>query len=311
MTTTSCSIHGTRRGMGRTRGRLANPSLLVDYREEHSRVPVFLHALGCTVELVPLEVGDVVVSTHIGVERKSAADLRQSWRDGSLIQQCYELRKSFSKPLLVVELGATKERSRARSQAIVRTLWRLFPSAAIPVRYVENPEATAALLAELARSAGCSTRPRPPKTSFFHRRTWIVCHMFAANPAHAEWMLRKHKSIDLLLRFAQTDSRNELMLAPDSRKFFKEVFCGDRAPGPYEVPWWTTTHPYWVKPEVWFIEAPDALPRWIRRLFPEINWRSPPSLDSTLENPPVDDAIKRATALTDKLSSDDDDFVLL
>lgn len=311
MTTTYQSVHGTGRDMGRTRSRVANPSLLVDYREEHSRVPVFLRALGCTIELVPLEVGDVVVSTDVGIERKSEADLRQSWRDGSLIQQCYELRKSFSKPLLVVELGATKERSRARSQAIVRTLWRLFPSAAVPVRYVENPEGTAARVAELARCAGGGSRPKPPKTSFFHRRTWSVCHMFAVNPAHAEWMLKKHKSIEHLLRFAQTDSKNELMLAHDSRKFFKEVTCGDRTPGPYEVPWWTTTHPYWVKPEVWFVEAPDALPRWIRRLFPGINWRSPPPLDSTTENPPVDDAIERATALTKKLSSDDDDFVLL
>jgi ERCC4-type nuclease len=77
--------------------------VLVDHRERNSVVPAALAAAGLEVQLADLPVGDYVLGHHLAVERKGAADLGASIRDGRLFDQAVRLQAAFPQAVLLVE----------------------------------------------------------------------------------------------------------------------------------------------------------------------------------------------------------------
>jgi Fanconi anemia group M protein len=76
--------------------------VLVDDREAGGECLEVLKEKGIVFEVKRLEIGDFVIGTGIGVERKTASDFEASIMDGRVFQQAEHLRKHFQKPLIAV-----------------------------------------------------------------------------------------------------------------------------------------------------------------------------------------------------------------
>jgi ERCC4-type nuclease len=82
----------------------ATLTLAADIQEQASGVPGLLADMpSIQVVTVTLPCGDYALGEALGVERKTAADLGRSIIDGRLFQQMASLRRSFRRPLLLVE----------------------------------------------------------------------------------------------------------------------------------------------------------------------------------------------------------------
>jgi ERCC4-type nuclease len=77
-------------------------TITVDVRERRSGVPEWLAALGVTVELVTLAVGDYAFGDRV-IERKTIADLHRSLRDRRIWGQVAALRRDPRRAYLLVE----------------------------------------------------------------------------------------------------------------------------------------------------------------------------------------------------------------
>ena len=86
----------------------ARARVIVDVREFRSSLPFELHKVG--VELVPatLEVGDYVLSPELCVERKSLADLTESFKSGRLHHQVETMCRHYREPVLLIELDPNR-----------------------------------------------------------------------------------------------------------------------------------------------------------------------------------------------------------
>lgn len=73
-----------------------------------SSLPNVLHLKGMHVIPVTLEVGDYVLSPQICVERKSIADLFQSFASGRLYHQVETMSRYYRMPVLLIEFSQDK-----------------------------------------------------------------------------------------------------------------------------------------------------------------------------------------------------------
>lgn len=77
-------------------------------REFMSSLPNVLHQKGIRIIPVTLEVGDYVLSPLICVERKSIADLYQSFASGRLYNQVETMIRYYKIPVLLIEFSQDK-----------------------------------------------------------------------------------------------------------------------------------------------------------------------------------------------------------
>jgi len=82
--------------------------VIVDMREFMSSLPNVLHQKGIRIIPVTLEVGDYVLSPLICVERKSIADLFQSFASGRLYNQVETMARYYMIPVLLIEFSQDK-----------------------------------------------------------------------------------------------------------------------------------------------------------------------------------------------------------
>lgn len=82
--------------------------VIVDMREFMSSLPNVLHQKGIRIMPVTLEVGDYVLSPLICVERKSIADLFQSFASGRLYNQVETMVRYYKIPVLLIEFSQDK-----------------------------------------------------------------------------------------------------------------------------------------------------------------------------------------------------------
>ncbi|KAE8818498.1 DNA repair endonuclease UVH1 [Hordeum vulgare] len=82
--------------------------VIVDMREFMSSLPNVLHQKGIRIIPVTLEVGDYVLSPLICVERKSIADLYQSFASGRLYNQVEIMIRYYKIPVLLIEFSQDK-----------------------------------------------------------------------------------------------------------------------------------------------------------------------------------------------------------
>lgn len=82
--------------------------VIVDMREFMSSLPNVLHQKGIRIVPVTLEVGDYVLSPLMCVERKSIADLFQSFASGRLYNQVEIMARYYKIPVLLIEFSQDK-----------------------------------------------------------------------------------------------------------------------------------------------------------------------------------------------------------
>lgn len=77
--------------------------ILVDIHERESGIPELLEKFGVPFEIVPLEVGDYLISSKILIERKTLRDFANSLKSKRLHNQLYNLREKAEIPLIFLE----------------------------------------------------------------------------------------------------------------------------------------------------------------------------------------------------------------
>ncbi|KAN0059816.1 DNA repair protein RAD16 [Thecaphora frezii] len=84
------------------------PRIIVDMREFRSSLPSMLHAASFQVVPCTLQIGDYILSPTMCVERKSLADLVQSFNSGRLYTQCELMGVHYQHPILLIEFEQDK-----------------------------------------------------------------------------------------------------------------------------------------------------------------------------------------------------------
>ncbi|XP_053694518.1 DNA repair endonuclease XPF [Sabethes cyaneus] len=87
---------------------IVTPRIIVDMREFRSDLPCLIHRRGIEVVPLTITVGDYILTPEICVERKSISDLIGSLNSGRLYNQCVQMTRCYSKPILLIEFDQNK-----------------------------------------------------------------------------------------------------------------------------------------------------------------------------------------------------------
>jgi Fanconi anemia group M protein len=124
--------------------------IIVDHRESRSPVMRFLTQKDIAIEPQQLAVGDYIVSSRIGVERKTVDDFLNSLIEGKLFVQMKNLRSAYSRPLLVIEGERLLTKRNISHNAIFGSIAAIIVDFGIPIIMAQTPLETADFLAVMA-----------------------------------------------------------------------------------------------------------------------------------------------------------------
>ncbi|MBT6402182.1 hypothetical protein HOK09_01835 [Candidatus Woesearchaeota archaeon] len=134
--------------------------ITVDYREQRSGIIIDLGKKGFDVEKKSLEVADFILETKdmqgnvyaLGIERKTQEDFLNSIMNKRILRQLVELKRNFSKQLLIIEGDQNIYTLRNFHPNSIRgMLSSIAIDFQIPVIYTKTTKDTASLLAVMAK----------------------------------------------------------------------------------------------------------------------------------------------------------------
>jgi Fanconi anemia group M protein len=125
--------------------------IVVDHREYRSNVVRNLAIKGTFIEPEQLDIGDYVLSSRIGVERKNVDDFLESLIDGKLFKQMAQLRDAYSRPILILEGENLLLKRNINHNAIFGSLASISVDFGIPVLATKDANETADLLKVIAQ----------------------------------------------------------------------------------------------------------------------------------------------------------------
>ena len=125
--------------------------IIVDHREYRSPVARNLTIKDAFVESQQLNTGDYVLSTRIGVERKTVDDFLQSLIDGKLFEQISRLRDAYPRPILIIEGEGLLTKRNISHNAIFGSIVSITVDFGVPIITTKNPMETADLLYIMAK----------------------------------------------------------------------------------------------------------------------------------------------------------------
>jgi Fanconi anemia group M protein len=125
--------------------------IIVDYREYRSRVARNLMKLGIFIEPQQLDIGDYILSSRIGVERKNVDDFLNSLINGKLFSQISRLRDAYSRPLLIIEGDNILTKRNIKQNAIYGSLVSIMVDYGIPIFTTKDDIETANVLSLAAK----------------------------------------------------------------------------------------------------------------------------------------------------------------
>ncbi len=123
-----------------------NFKIIVDNREYRSNVIRFLSGKKIEIESQQLDVGDYILSSRIGVERKKVDDFLSSLIEGKLFLQMRKLRDAYSRPVLILEGDGLLTKRNISHNAIFGSLVSIIVDFGIPIITTKSPHETADLL---------------------------------------------------------------------------------------------------------------------------------------------------------------------
>jgi len=134
--------------------------ILVDHRERPSGIIIDLAKKGFEVDVKQLPIADFIIETKdhegvvhsLGIEKKTQEDFLNSIMDKRILRQLLELKKTFSRQLLVIEGDQNIYTLRNfHPNAIRGMLASIAIDFQIPVIYTKSPKDTASLMAVIAK----------------------------------------------------------------------------------------------------------------------------------------------------------------
>jgi len=154
--------------------------IVVDQREYRSNVAKNLTLKGVDIEAQQLDVGDYILSSRIGVERKNVDDFLSSLINKNLFKQISRLRSAYSRPLLVLEGENVLTRRNINQNAIFGSLASISIDYGIPIITTHDEKETADLLRVIANreqnkdKKSVSIRGEKPQMSLREQQQFLV-----------------------------------------------------------------------------------------------------------------------------------------
>jgi ERCC4-related helicase/ERCC4-type nuclease len=126
--------------------------IYIDSRENSSKLVKDLYSLDLEINLKKLDVADYIVSNDVAIEYKTVEDFVDSILDGRLISQLIELKRNFTKPLILIE-GENDIYSirNIHPNAINGMLSTIAVNFRIPLLFTKNSKESANLIYTLAK----------------------------------------------------------------------------------------------------------------------------------------------------------------
>ena len=125
--------------------------ILVDHRESRSPVIRYCASKGVEIESQQLDVGDYILSSRIGVERKNVDDFLSSLIDGKLFQQIRKLRAAYARPILIIEGEGLLTKRNISHNAIFGSIVSIIVDYGTPVMTTHSARETADVLSIIAQ----------------------------------------------------------------------------------------------------------------------------------------------------------------
>ncbi len=172
----------------------------MDTRELSSGIAKELLKLGVMPEPRRLEVGDYVLSSRVCVERKTAEDFVRSIADRRLFEQALMLRRSYAKPVMILEGDPLRIPHGMSPQAVRGAIAALSVDLGIPVLLTRDEADSAAMIAAMARrehSEGryVELRGEKPTRSLREMQEFVVAGLPGVNTVLARRLLERFGSV--------------------------------------------------------------------------------------------------------------------
>jgi len=120
--------------------------IIIDTREYRSNVTRYLSNKEIEIESKQLDVGDYIVSSRIGIERKKVEDYLNTLIEKKLFLQLRKLRDAYSRPVLILEGEGLLKKRNISHNAIFGSLVSTIVDYGIPIITTKSPQETADLL---------------------------------------------------------------------------------------------------------------------------------------------------------------------
>jgi len=206
----------------------------VDYREKPNKAVKELIDLGVDISLEKLEVGDYVLSSRVGVEFKTISDFVNSLVDGRLLQQVKDLKRSFSRPFLIVE-GEEDIYSvrKVHPNSIRGMLSSIAVDFGMPILFSRNYKETASYLYVTAKreqdELGKEFSPHGSKKpmTFKEQQEYIVSALPGIGIGLAKPLLKKFKSVKKIINAKQDKLEKVDKIGPKKAKKIRDVVDGE------------------------------------------------------------------------------------
>ncbi|KAF2886211.1 hypothetical protein ILUMI_19961 [Ignelater luminosus] len=227
-------------------GGKANPEIqkqviIVDMREFRSELPTLIHKRGIEIEPVTITIGDYILTPEICVERKSLSDLIGSLNSGRLYQQCTQMSRYYTKPMLLIEFDQNKPFSWQNHYMIstdsdnfdiqqkLLLLTLHFPK--LKIVWSASPYASAQLFEELkagkeqpniqyAAALGNEHDIDIIETKYNSNIYDFIQKLPGINSKNIDGFLRQCKNLDNVINMSEEDLKNVLENSKDARSLF-------------------------------------------------------------------------------------------
>ena len=204
-------------------------NVVVDHREYRSNVARRLASL--PLELVPkqLDVGDYVVSSRIGVERKFVDDFLNSLLNGQLFSQLTRLRDAYARPMLIIEGSGLFTKRNINHKAIYGSLVSIVVDFGIPVLTTNDENETADLLYVMAKreqrqdKKSIALRGSKPSFSLAERQRFIIEGLPNVSSVMAKRMLSHFGSIHAIVNATEKELQEVKGIGKQTAKMIYDV----------------------------------------------------------------------------------------
>jgi ERCC4-related helicase len=180
--------------------------IIADNREGGSQVIKKLKETGMNIKMETLSTADFIISSRVGIERKTPKDFVDSIIDKRLLHQLRDLKQNFEKPLIIIE-GEEDIYSQRKihPNAIRGMLATIAISYGIPILQTKNSQETAELIKSIAKreqnkeekSMGIRTDKKPMTTK--EQQEFIIESLPGVGPSLAKSLLAEFKSVKKIM----------------------------------------------------------------------------------------------------------------
>ncbi len=175
--------------------------ILIDFRENHSKVPQLLHEFKLPIQTTDLPI-DYMIGKECSIERKTINDFITSIIDGRLFKQIDYLARNCTSPLLLLEGGGLYHQQRMTANAIRGVLLWITMKKKVPFIRTYNEYDTACMLRLLAKQYDNSeatpvqtTHRKKKKISLRHQQIAILTQIPGIGRQTAKDLLNHYGTI--------------------------------------------------------------------------------------------------------------------